>query len=647
VVTPDSPLHLESILQLLDRLRGTVETFAAREATLEREHNLQLHREREGWEAATQRHQEILEGRLAAATERHAGQREAFETRSRSRRDWIDRAHRASRNRVARTLAEQEGHRVYQLQMAMIQQKKDLAATREQLHQRHAAYQAELTQERESLAKLRKAAARALRGYPVFARALIPPPPGGREPAGDLDLLIVRAREQRGAAAEILREFRRLGIPKLFAALPASLMAMLVVLAAAGAAFGLPAAGLATISAQMIGGGLLVVGLIAVFGLLGVGKSQAAPLAQSLTAALAQSREAQEAALRLAETDLHTTLARLEERIENSSATFDQQRRHSPELSQSERAARQQRLDEQASRLLAHHDAVHHRRQSDLIAGQESELAALRDEADTVITQIHADHDATLSKLLQGYDFNWTALEEGWQAAIQPVYEDIAALLSHADSLFPEWTREMLDQWKAPADFANAARLGSLNVDVSALAKARPQSPRLALPGPDRFGLPVSLVMPQRGSVLFESDGGGRAEMIASLNQLILRLLSVAPPAKLSFTIIDPVGLGEGFSGLMHLADYDESLINSRIWTQSQQIEARLGDLNDHIEKVIQMYLRNEFPNHHGIQPPGREDREKSTTSSSSPISPPTSANWPPSACSASRTAAPAAACTC
>jgi hypothetical protein len=45
----------------------------------------------------------------------------------------------------------------------------------------------------------------------------------------------------------------------------------------------------------------------------------------------------------------------------------------------------------------------------------------------------------------------------------------------------------------------------------------------------------------------------------------------------------------------MHLADYGEHLIDSRIWTQSSQIEEKLRDLNEHMEKVIQMYLRNEY----------------------------------------------------
>jgi DNA segregation ATPase FtsK/SpoIIIE-like protein len=92
-----------------------------------------------------------------------------------------------------------------------------------------------------------------------------------------------------------------------------------------------------------------------------------------------------------------------------------------------------------------------------------------------------------------------------------------------------------------------------------------------------------------------ETSQGGREQVVGALNNLILRLLSTAPAGRLSFTVIDPVGLGQSFSGVMHLADYAEHVINNRIWTQTSQIEQRLADLNEHMEKVIQMYLRNEY----------------------------------------------------
>jgi S-DNA-T family DNA segregation ATPase FtsK/SpoIIIE len=62
-----------------------------------------------------------------------------------------------------------------------------------------------------------------------------------------------------------------------------------------------------------------------------------------------------------------------------------------------------------------------------------------------------------------------------------------------------------------------------------------------------------------------------------------------------AFTVFDPIGLGQSFAGLTHLADEADHLINGRIWTQSGQLEERLAELNEHLEKVIQMYLRNDY----------------------------------------------------
>jgi DNA segregation ATPase FtsK/SpoIIIE, S-DNA-T family len=75
----------------------------------------------------------------------------------------------------------------------------------------------------------------------------------------------------------------------------------------------------------------------------------------------------------------------------------------------------------------------------------------------------------------------------------------------------------------------------------------------------------------------------------------MLRCLTAIPPAKVRFTILDPVGLGENFAAFTHLADYLEALVTSRIWTEAGHIEQRLSDVTAHIENVIQQFLRNQF----------------------------------------------------
>src|SRR5260370_15478723 len=135
-----------------------------------------------------------------------------------------------------------------------------------------------------------------------------------------------------------------------------------------------------------------------------------------------------------------------------------------------------------------------------------------------------------------------------------------------------------------------------MEMDLEKLRDETRGDPGLALPGPARFALPLMLAYPEQGSVLFETPNSRREDMIGALNNVILRLLSVAPPGRLNFTIVDPVGLGQNFAGVMHLADYEAQIINSRIWTQAGPSEHKLADLNEHIENGIQWYLPHEQP---------------------------------------------------
>jgi CxxC-x17-CxxC domain-containing protein len=46
----------------------------------------------------------------------------------------------------------------------------------------------------------------------------------------------------------------------------------------------------------------------------------------------------------------------------------------------------------------------------------------------------------------------------------------------------------------------------------------------------------------------------------------------------------------------MTLADYDEALVGGKIWTEPQHIEEQLARLTEHMEFVIQKFLRDKYP---------------------------------------------------
>ncbi|MFN7141469.1 MAG: FtsK/SpoIIIE domain-containing protein, partial [Limisphaerales bacterium] len=254
-----------------------------------------------------------------------------------------------------------------------------------------------------------------------------------------------------------------------------------------------------------------------------------------------------------------------------------------------------QELDTKAARAHARHVAIFETQQQQLQALHTSrvqELQRANEDYKNEITRTFSERETRLNADQQS---RLQILEAEWNAAITPITNRMAELNAAAEQRFPEWNSSTLTGWRPPQTFAAAAQIGRWRVDLPVLTGGLPKSPKLAFPPGRQISLPVTLAYPQEGSLLLETTESGHDASIGALNNAVLRLLSVAPPGRLSFTIIDPVGLGQNFAGIMHLADYADHLINNKIWTQPGQIEQRLAELNEHMEKVIQMYLRNEY----------------------------------------------------
>ena len=192
------------------------------------------------------------------------------------------------------------------------------------------------------------------------------------------------------------------------------------------------------------------------------------------------------------------------------------------------------------------------------------------------------------------YDLTWKNLIKDWTDGMGRVDSVVGEVRDEAGRRFLDWTQPELNGWKPPSEVPPGMRFGAFDVDLNHFPNGPPRDPRLKSV-PTHFQLPALLPFPIQGSLLIKAADAGKDEAIKVLQSLMLRYLTSVPPGKVRFTIVDPVGLGENFAGFMHLGDYHELLVTNRIWTESQHIEQRLTDLTEHMENVIQKYLRNEF----------------------------------------------------
>ncbi|HSW46952.1 MAG TPA: FtsK/SpoIIIE domain-containing protein, partial [Phycisphaerae bacterium] len=220
------------------------------------------------------------------------------------------------------------------------------------------------------------------------------------------------------------------------------------------------------------------------------------------------------------------------------------------------------------------------RREAELKQGYENEIRAADERHSRQTTRIREEHDEERA-----------ALRQHWEDGLARIQAPIDENSSVGAELFPDWQSEVWNDWQPRQAFSSTIRFGEMRVDLKQITDRVPRQFELL----DTFSVPALLAFPRQASLLIHADHAGRSDAIRTLQAVMVRLLTCLPPGRVRLTIIDPVGLGQNFAGFMHLADHDEALVTSRIWTSTEHIEQRLSDLTEHMETVIQKYLRNEF----------------------------------------------------
>jgi hypothetical protein len=302
-------------------------------------------------------------------------------------------------------------------------------------------------------------------------------------------------------------------------------------------------------------------------------QQQAAAAHEQKRAELKEARKRRDAQLRQAEEKHQRHLAALQQRHDQEKR--DAEQKYPPLLD---------RLRQQRGQALLQAEQDYRRR-----------LTESRNRHDTDLAQA----DARYQKVIQDGDSEMTRLQQGWrdkaQQALMRIHDVLGNVNVESRKLLPVWNDPAWSRWTPPAATPPALRFGEYRLDLQGVAGPLLDGAGWPAAVPANLRLPALLAFPERCSMLLKCRDAGRQQGVRLLQAMMFRFLTSLPPGKVRFTIVDPVGLGENFSAFMHLADYDEALVTSRIWTEKDHIEQQLADLSAHMENVIQKYLRNEY----------------------------------------------------
>lgn len=189
----------------------------------------------------------------------------------------------------------------------------------------------------------------------------------------------------------------------------------------------------------------------------------------------------------------------------------------------------------------------------------------------------------------------WNGLRQDWLSIAENMQNSLTGWIDWQQSRAPV-DLSTLDLNLIASQRAGFLSMGHSRVSVEAVPDLISADTAMRDATPSLNHIPVTWALPGAKSTLWiQAPPGRRHDLIAMLQTLSLRVLTAFPPGQARFTLIDPVGLGQTFAGLLHLGDFEPALVNQRPWSEARDIEMRLSELTAHLEFVVQNYLRNQY----------------------------------------------------
>ncbi len=209
------------------------------------------------------------------------------------------------------------------------------------------------------------------------------------------------------------------------------------------------------------------------------------------------------------------------------------------------------------------------------------------------IASAQSQHDDQVRSAQSTLESARSAHESELLATARPAIDQLNKTLEQCERANKYW--DQLPGANQPAEVPRVLPIVRTHLDLSARLDQIDPVVREQLGVSAQLDHPGVLAMPGPKSLLIRHDTNSRDAALSTMRMAMTRILAAFPARKARFVMGDPIGIGQSFAGYMRLSDLDPSPVGQKIWAEPQHIERQLQDLTEHMQMVIQKYLRADY----------------------------------------------------